>query len=55
MHTATVTVTLASGVTKAVQVANADQNIALIGKDFQMAAITITGVPAGTYTVRFSM
>lgn len=55
MATATVTVTLPSGITKTVTVAAADANCALIGKDFQISAISITGVSAGTYTVRFSM
>ena len=55
MHTSNVTVTLVSGIEKDVSVAEADANCALIGKDFQVAAISITGVSAGTYTVRFSM
>jgi hypothetical protein len=50
----TVTVTLPSGVTKAVPIAAEDKNIALVGKDFSMASISITGITAGTYTVRFS-
>ncbi len=50
----TVTVTLPSGATKAVTIATADKNIALVGKDFSMASISITNIPAGTYTVRFS-
>lgn len=50
----TVTVTLPSGATKAVAIATEDKNIALVGKDFSMASITITGITAGTYTVRFS-
>lgn len=51
---ATVTVTLPSGATKAVTIATADKNVALVGKDFSMSAISITGISAGTYTVRFS-
>jgi hypothetical protein len=54
MHTSDVTVTLVSGIEKEVSVAEADANCALIGKDFQLASISITGVAAGTYTVRFS-
>lgn len=50
----TVTVTLPSGATKAVTIATEDKNIALVGKDFSMASIAITGIAAGTYTVRFS-
>lgn len=50
----TVTVTLPSGATKAVTIATADKNVALVGKDFSMSAIAITGISAGTYTVRFS-
>jgi len=50
----TVTVTLPSGATKAVTIATADKNVALVGKDFSMSAISITGISAGTYTVRFS-
>jgi hypothetical protein len=49
-----VTVTLPSGATKDVTIAAADQNAALVGKDFSIASISITGVAAGTYTVRFS-
>jgi len=54
MHTADVTVKLPSGIAKAVTVSEHDKKIALIGKDFSMSEISITGVPAGTYTVRFS-
>lgn len=54
MATATVTVTLESGVTKTVTVAADDANVALIGKDFSMSAIAMTNIAAGTYTVRFS-
>jgi len=55
MHTATVTVTLVSGIVETVTVPNANSHAALIGQYMQLSGIAITGVPAGTYTVRFSM
>jgi len=55
MHTATVTVTLVSGITETVTVPTAHSHAALIGQYMQLSGIAITGVPAGTYTVRFSM
>jgi hypothetical protein len=54
LATATVTVTLESGVTKVVTVAADDANVALIGKDFLMSQIVISNCAAATYTVRFS-
>lgn len=54
MATATITVTLESGVTKTVTAETADANVGLIGKDFAMSAVSVTNVAAGTYTVRFS-
>jgi len=55
MHTATVTVTMVSGITETVTVPNAHSHAAVIGQYMQLSGVTITGVPAGTYTVRFSM
>jgi len=54
LATATVTVTTPTGINKIVTVAAGDANVALIGKDFLMSQIVITGAPAGTHTVRFS-
>ena len=54
LASATVTVTLESGVTKVVTVAADDANVALIGKDFLMSQIVISNCAAATHTVRFS-
>lgn len=54
MDGAEITVTLKSGLSKIVTVAAGDKNCSLIGKDFMMSSIAITGVAAGKYTVRFS-
>lgn len=54
IESATVTVTLKTGVTKVVTVETGSGETCLIGEGFSMQKIVLSGVAAGTYNVTFS-